>query len=158
MESIKIHSMTDLITNSSTVIYTYSDRSKPVFEELINEILSLLGSDKKCPDVFSVVVMFAEFEVYCCWVDLHPDEVPVEFIEDNRAGNKFEALLNDISSCKVERPEWFVEMEKKIVERYRYDYSPDTTLYVSAKDPKFENLAKLVVKFLYSTDHEATRD
>ncbi len=155
---VNIHSMTDLITNSSTVIYTYSDRSKPVLEELVNEILVLIGSDKKCSDVFNIVVMFNETDVYFQWVDLHPDEIPEEFIENSRAGEKFNVLLDDICSGKVERPEWFVEMEKQIADGYRYDYSPDTSLCVTAKDPKFENLAKLVVKFLYSTSHEATRD
>ena len=52
----KMHSMVDVITNSSTVIYTYQDGCLNPAKELINEVLKLEGSDKNADDLF-------EFEV-----------------------------------------------------------------------------------------------
>lgn len=155
MEKIKLHSITDLITNSSTTIYTYSDGSPKVLEELVNEILVLMGSDKKCADVFNMSVMLEDIEDYLQWADKHPDKIPEEFLDAGAAGAKFDALLDGIYGGIVGRPDWFADVEKAIAEDTWSNSKPTTTLYVVAKDPKYENLAKLVVKFLYSTSHGA---
>ena len=47
--------------------------------------------------------------------------------------------------------------EKSFKDQSYDNLPPDTTMCVKAKDPKYEKLADLVVKFLYSTDHEGTR-
>ena len=52
---LPLHSLTDLITNSSTVIYTYSDNSEKALREMIDEIFHVLGVKKKCDDVFTVL-------------------------------------------------------------------------------------------------------
>ena len=44
---IPIHSFVDVITNSSTVIYTYAgDNSVKICHEAVNEILKVAGSEK----------------------------------------------------------------------------------------------------------------
>jgi hypothetical protein len=48
---IKFHSLTDIITNSSTTIYTYSDKSSKACKEMVDEIFETLGIDKSCDDV-----------------------------------------------------------------------------------------------------------
>jgi len=51
MDKIKINSITDLITNSSTTIYTYSECSVDVFKSVVNEMLLLCGRGKTCDDI-----------------------------------------------------------------------------------------------------------
>lgn len=64
-------------------------------------------------------------------------------------------LFKDVTTGKIEKPEWFVKAEQ----HENYDcFTPDTSLYIIAKEKEYESLAALIVKFLYSTYHEATRD
>jgi len=65
-------------------------------------------------------------------------------------------LFKDVIAGKIPKPEWFNEAEDT---EYSYDnYLPSTNLYLIPKDEKYRNLGKSIVKFLYSTDHEATQD
>ena len=163
---IKIHSMTDLITNSSTVIYTYSDRSPKALKEMIDEVFSVLGVDQKCDDVFTISVAkdSAELDLDAC-VDWAVDNSDMSGVPEVFSGDDEDVwyhtmsdFLDDIGDGKMEKPKWFVNMEEGLEEESYDSYPPETTLKVIAKDPKYEKLAELVVKFLYSTNHEATRD
>lgn len=52
---INIHSLVDVITNSSTVIYTWADEDSPnTLKEMIDEFLKITGSDKTCDDLFEI--------------------------------------------------------------------------------------------------------
>lgn len=53
MTKIKIHSATDLITNSSTVIFTYSDSSPDALKEMINEFFKAFNINKQCDDILN---------------------------------------------------------------------------------------------------------
>ncbi len=166
MENIKIHSLTDLITNSSTVIYTYSDRSPKALGEMIDEVFSVLGVDQKCDDVFTISVVKDNYELdldACVdWATENEGKfgIPAVFSDDDDDAwyKAMDDIIDDVLGGKMEKPEWFVKMEEELEEENCYGYPPETTLKVVAKDPKYEKLAELVVKFLYSTDHEATRD
>jgi preprotein translocase subunit YajC len=51
---ILVHSIVDVITNSSSVIYTEAhDNSIKVAKEIINAVLKASGSDKKADDLFN---------------------------------------------------------------------------------------------------------
>ena len=151
---IKLHSMTDLITNSSTVIYTYSGASLNACREMVDEIFRVLGVDKKCDDVFTLSLT-SDLESYeIC--DGDPGDAPDEYVSDGELiESKVDELLNQIRNG-LTPPAWL----DKIVERInnQRDYPLETTLIVTPKLPEFEKLAKLISQFLYSTDHEATRD
>ncbi|MFA5154170.1 MAG: hypothetical protein WC554_16590 [Clostridia bacterium] len=58
MKKIKInlHSIIDLITNSSTEIYTYSSGSVAACKEMIDEFFKVTGVNKTCDDVFELSV------------------------------------------------------------------------------------------------------
>jgi hypothetical protein len=170
---IHFHSITDLITNSSTVIYTYSGASVQACKDMVDEIFNSLGVDKKCDDVFILTVL-SDDDVYEEWIDNNEDDEEddeeddgedeeddgeddgTDEIEDNACGVgiNIKELTNDIIHGRAEKPEWMKSAEDNNCD----GYPNDTTLHIVAKDPKFEKLAKLVVDFLYSTDHEATRD
>lgn len=51
---VDIHSMVDVITNSSTVIYTWATGGTNQVKELINAILKASGSDKTSDDLFTI--------------------------------------------------------------------------------------------------------
>jgi len=141
---IPIHSCTDLITNSSTVIFTYSDSSEPAMIEMIDELFKTFGIDKKCSDVFDTVVLCDDDYRYGEYGDIPEDVKDVS------------QLVADVRACKVPKPDWFKEVEGA-EDTYSY-YTPDTTLYIVPKSEEYNQLAAKIQGFLYSTDHEATRD
>ena len=61
---IKLHSVTDLITNSSTVIFTYSDGCVKPLKEMFNEILKTFGIEKTFDEMFDTVVLMDEVYHY----------------------------------------------------------------------------------------------
>lgn len=161
MESIKIklHSMTDLITNSSTVIYTYSDASKEACEKMIDAIFETFGIDKKCSDVFTLKVETEDISQYLN--SPHSDDVPKDMLTESKYGQYFNSeklseLRDSVSRGEVEQPQWLTD-EIEHAEDSR-DCPLETTLVITPKEEKYAKLAELIRKFLYSTDHEATRD
>jgi hypothetical protein len=55
---IPFHSVVDVITNSSTVIYTQASvAAATVAKDIINELLTIIGSDKKAEDLFDIEVV-----------------------------------------------------------------------------------------------------
>jgi len=55
---LKIHSVVEIITNSSTVIYSYQASSVEPAKELIQEILKAFGEDREVDQLFEI-----DFEV-----------------------------------------------------------------------------------------------
>jgi len=54
MIKIKLHSLIDLITNSSTEIYTYSSASIEACKNMVDEFFKMTGVNKTCDDVFEL--------------------------------------------------------------------------------------------------------
>lgn len=173
----KFHSVIDLITNSSTVIYTYSGASLEACREMIDEVFKALGVDKKCDDVFTLTVL-AEEDTYEEWKANHEDdededEEDLDEDEDEDDGDgdgdedeeddedededgeetDISKLMDDVMYGRAEKPAWMTDAEE---EEDDMGFTPETTLHIVAKDPAFENLAKLVTEFLYSTHHEGS--
>jgi len=156
MIKIKLHSATDLITNSSTVIFTYSEGCTAPLKEMINEILKSFGVEKTFDEMFDTVVLndsAGDYEEYYA-ENLYADDE--KFPEGVDKDTDFQKLWDDVATGKVKKPDWFKKVEEQ---EGRYDYYRRSTyLYIIPKDEKYAKLAKLIYGFLYSTDHEATRD
>ena len=63
---MKILNISDVITNSSSEVFTYyTQESVNIVKELVNAILKAGGSDKTCDDLFDIRLSFDEdgFEV-----------------------------------------------------------------------------------------------
>ena len=160
MNQIAIHSITDLITNSSTTIYTHSDRSPKAMIEMIDGIFKVFGINKKCEDVFDISVEISDPECitervidYLCD---DPTTVPEDFYNqdiDEDLFNKLDKLYNDIFDNGAEKPDWLVAAEKIIIDNM--DYEPSNSLQITAKQPEYEEIAQLIINFLYSTNHSA---
>ena len=148
---IKIHSTVDIITNSSTTIFTYQDGCVSTLKELINEILKLSGSELKAEDCFY-------FETFLDYDDdeySECDEFP--FQSDDYAQDKkdFNALKLQILKGEIEKPTWMKKVEENENE---YGYSYPTSLEIMAKDEKYSELANKLLNYLNSPSHEAFRD
>lgn len=140
MESfkIKIHSSVDLITNSSTVIFTYSEGSLESVKSMVNEMLKVFDKKETFEDLFYAGV-FLEDDGYYFY-----DNPGVE-IED------FSSFKLQILKGEIERPQWMIDVEDK-------DESHGTVLELYPKDEKYSELANKIISFLYSTHSDAEFD
>lgn len=154
MKTIKInlHSITDLITNSSTTIYTYSDISETALKEMIDEILKTFDIDKTCDEMFATAVVCDHEWKYEEYLEKLASEEYPKGIDKNTDIIK---LVENVKVCKVPKPSWFDTVEETEDDSY---YCPPTTLYITPKEKQYEKVAELIKKFLYSTSHEAFRD
>ena len=148
---IKLHSSVDLITNSSTVIFTYSGGSLGSVKDLVNEMLKTFGKKESFDDIFYAGVFLDDESSY-----LESDDCPEEFTREDWKENadNFSRFKLDILKGDVKKPKWMNDVE----EGDGYGYSPSTSLELIAKDEKYSDLANALLKYLYSTNHEATRD
>ena len=131
---IKLHSSVDLITNSSTVIFTYSEGSLPAVKELVNEMLKVFGKEETFDDIF--------------WGAVLPEKYNLgQKIPDNYKELEFQYIKGEIP-----KQDWMENCEE-----YDY-YNGDTSLHLIPKDEKYSDLVNKLLKYLYSTDHEAVYD
>lgn len=148
---IKLHSSVDLITNSSTVIFTYSGGSLGAVKDLVNEMLKTFGKEESFDDVFYAGVFLDDDSSY-----LESEDCPEEFTKNKWKENEdnFNKFKLDILKGEYKKPKWMNDVE----DGDGYGYSPSTSLELIPKDEKYSNLASALLKYLYSTSHEATRD
>jgi len=149
---IPLHSVTDLITNSSTTIFTYSESSVTALEDMINELFKTLNINKTCEDVFKLVVIGGDqylYSEYIAELKENDENYPEGITEETDVRE----IFDKVKYGELEKPDWFNKAEEK---EHWSGYRPDTYLHIIAKDKSYENLAKLIYNFLYSTDHEAT--
>jgi hypothetical protein len=133
------HSLVDVITNSSTTIYTNSDGCVGPAKELIQEFLKTMNIDKDVNDIF----YFDSFMDKDYYLD-DLGEIDDEEVDE---------LLQKIASKEIEKPQWMIGLETQKSEDDECGY--DSELYIFPKEEKYEKLAKALKRFLYSTDHEA---
>jgi len=150
---VVLHSFTDLITNSSTTIYTFSDESEQALVSLIDEICSTFGLKERCVDLFSLNVMPNDNDRFIEWISEHHDEYPEipSSLYEKGSYRVADNFINNVCAGVIEKPLWFDTMKAEGM-KFNAEYGPGTTLHVIPKNPKYEKIAKLVVKFLYSTD------
>jgi hypothetical protein len=146
---IKLHSSVDLITNSSTVIFTYSGGSIKAVKDLVNEMLKVFGmEDKTFDDIFYAATFLEEDYEYMENNDSFPNDIgdEVEYLK---------TIKIQVLKGEIEKPDWMKDAESKSTWS---GYNPSDTLEILTKDEKYDELANKLLKYLYSTDHEATRD
>ncbi len=162
---IPIHSVIDIITNSSTEIFTYSHGCIEPLKELIEEMFKIHGIDHTFDEVFTAVIACENEDVYTEY------EVDIEKSGFSRGSNIAKSLdigenrstltdeeklqvVEDVKAGKYPKPDWMSNAED---EGENYDgYEAQTNLYITAKKDKYNKFAELVKTFLYSTSHEAS--
>lgn len=145
---MKIHSIVDVITNSSTVIYTYQEDSIEPAKELVNEMLKLSGiTDKIADDIFCFNVLY-NLEVLH---DLYHDNIDPEY-NDN-----YDKIDSYITNCIQNNniPNWMIPNDSNYS---GYDLPRSTELYITVKEPQYQNLADKLLIFLNSPNMESRYD
>lgn len=77
-KTVKIQSVSDIITNSSTEVFmVYDDSAFKNIKELVNTILALAGSDQTFDDLFEIKACVNEYfiEEYPEYANLSEDEL-----------------------------------------------------------------------------------
>jgi hypothetical protein len=141
---IKLHSVIDIITNSSTEIFTRSGGCDTLLAELVNEFLKTFEINNTCDEIFQMLILASDKQIY------------YNYAENNKrlklSDDDVEKQIEDVMSFKIEKPDWFKLAENKHDDD---DGLPETSLHIFPKDPKYANIANLFSKFLYSLDQEA---
>jgi hypothetical protein len=176
---IVVHSAVEIITNSSTVIYTYSDGSLSAVEELVNEMLKVFESDKKFNDLFNAGVFcdsdqYTDSEYFPAFGEyksigeceeestdstklIDPEELnynlPEYDLYQTKKSEFVESTIARIMAGEIDRPKWMVDIEEYESDDY---YAPNTQLYLTVKDEKYSELSNKLLSFLTSQNHEAT--
>ena len=162
MYKLNFHSIVDVITNSSTVIYTYQDCEKEA-KELLQEVLNIAGNGEKVEDVFIIGVFLNYPGDYFDYVlDRGPEEreeidIPKEVLDMGwkEQVQYVKDLIVKIMNKEIEKPQWMIDEEER--ENWAC-YKNSTSLYIKAKDMKYMPLVQKALRFLNAPNHEATRD
>jgi hypothetical protein len=158
---IVLHSTVDLITNSSTVIFTYSQGSQEAVKNLVNEMLKVFGHEDKTFDDLFYAEIFSEDDCNYFY-DKRFKEVAgtsniSDYKEERKISEKFlNALKLQIIKKEIEKPAWMIEIEEE--ESHCGCFAASNALELLPKDEKYLELSNQLLKFLYSTNHEGTRD
>ena len=90
---INIQSISDIITNSSTEVYTiYSIRDKQSIKEIVNALLSVNG-DLRFDDLFNIGMMVSEWAAETLWEE--SPEIQEQFPTLNDFDNYLAKLTDD---------------------------------------------------------------
>lgn len=157
MFKIKIHSVIDVITNSSTEIYSWYDGSIGACKEMLQEMLKVFGVDKNVNDIFSITIN-CDVYYYIDYIDNMSESDYEELFPnmptDHAEKRKFITnILAHVNSGEIHKPYWMVGAEEK-EDPYSYK-NPSNEFIIRAKSPEYEDLAKKIEKFLYSPNHDA---
>ena len=170
MIKFSIHSIVDVITNSSTVIYTYQD-SVSEAKALVQAVLDLTGEKDATPDDVFYYGVFCDNDTYLESESLPDDFPPFNWVkceteEDRKAQRKRRAIqnelerkwLSDIQTAVMkggEKPQWMRDAEN----RGDYDECDSgRVLCLVPKDDKYQALANTMKKLLGSVHAEANYD
>ena len=154
VQTIKVHSVVDVITNSSSVIYTYSDSAVKPLKELFTEIFKLIGDPQHVDDVFDIIAIPDSYVLYDHFVNFVEDLDP-EWPFYERYKKICE--MSPSSRQDSELVNLFTEKYKRGIKEDWMDVGEDngTELKIFVKDEKYNELANKAIKFLYSTEHES---
>lgn len=87
---MKIHSIVDVITNSSTEIFSLPHKGTVnIIKDMINEILKEVGSDKTADDLFDIKILVPDYD------SDDPYENYIEATDDNFYEN------SETSECEI---------------------------------------------------------
>jgi hypothetical protein len=154
VQTIKIHSVVDVITNSSSVIYTFSGSAIKPLKELFTEIFKLLGEPQHVDDVFDIVAIPDGDVLYDHFINFVEDLDP-EWPYYERYKKISE--MSPSSRQDSELVNLFAEKYKRGIKEDWMDVGEDsgTELKIFVKDEKYNELANKAINFLYSTQHES---
>lgn len=171
----KLHSYVDIITNSSTVIYTWSEGSIDKAKELLQAMFELFGeTDVDVEEEFYFNVFPDEIESLNrellfkkgyklarerpenMWADENEDARKKYFSEFNLI---YDDLKNKFLTNDPETPDWYKELvEESLLETDGFYMRKDNNLIITPKNNKYQHVVDKMIAFLYSTQHDGVRN
>jgi hypothetical protein len=160
---LNIHSVVDVITNSSTTVFIYQNCVDEV-KELVQEMLNLSSDTDKTPsDVFHYGV-FAEDHYYMDHISDEEDEEDVPQVTASYDTPEYkeqikkqkEWLLNlkiSIIKGEIEKPDWMERAETNYDE-----YEVGTELNLIVKDENYAQFVKKIQKLLNGVTADGYND
>jgi hypothetical protein len=168
---IDIHSVVDLITNSSTTIYTYQN-CIPEAKELVQEMLNLSGIKDKTPDDIFYYGVFSSDWRYLDYINDEQEErdeneviegaynIKAEYgtdeykLQEKEQKQWFEELLVGIIKGEKEQPDWMDDAKSNSYSGYTYS----TKLYLISKDNTYKEFGEKIKKILNGISADGGRD
>ena len=152
---IPVHSMIDLITNSSTEIFVDSESSLKPAKELLAELLKMDGSEKTVDEVFTLSLEYGDESYLIELIGDQIEDYDPELAEKlglptddyNKDYEIAEKWLKEIREGKNEKPKWIDELMDD------QEVNVDTYLVVKSKDPFYDKFLELLKKLMYSPDY-----
>jgi len=156
---IKMHSFVDVITNSSTVIYTNSNGCVEPIKEMLAEMLRVFNVDENVDDIFDVYIVVDNnryADIYETIYDQMEDDSPEKYpeygilLDHSERWSYITSLMNNAFNGLQPMPEW--------AKNIKVGDEDETYVVVFAKDQKYKKLCELIHDVVYSTDHDAEYD
>ena len=137
-----IHSIVDLITNSSTTVFIVAKESTiKAVKELIDQLLELGGCRQRADDLFSFKL---ECDRYQDWLS---EETMANTDYDESLGWKERNVICKEALAQVlaseDKPDWFKTEEEWLTSNEECDEYHDISLIVTAKEGEAELAAKV---------------
>lgn len=136
---IKIHSVVDLITNSSTTIYTKQDDSLPLVYNILQDVFNLMGLKENPKDIIKAIIICDTYSYYY-------------FLKNKgilKSSYKESEVLDYIKRSLIDNDvEWLSEIET--------ENNENTYLFMVSIDSKFDSLLENLKFFLNSPVSEET--
>ena len=171
---IKTHSVVDLITNSSTSIFTWYNGSDTACREMVNEFIKAFDiKDVTFDDIFLCDV-FCEADEY---LEYYEDKVRGKNKVPKLSDKELKDILNDVIAGKTKKPQWLEELpvldyedlEQLIADvlegtKERPDWmidcedsrsKRDNDFALKVKNAKYIPLATAIEKFLKTPESDA---
>lgn len=162
---LDIHSVVDVITNSSTTIYTYQN-SINATKALVQEILKLTGETDKSPDdvfyygVFCTTYDYIEFindsvfEYYFDAEDINEEELEnlkrLSELSSKELLSEIDKIKEGIMKSEIKKP-YFFELVEDPGTRGDYEsLAPSTKLHLIVKNEKYNAIAETIKNMLNS--------
>ena len=142
------HSIVDVITNSSTEIYTWQNNSVKPCKEMLQEFLTAFEIDKTFDDLF-YVNGFCDIYTYKEYLSEHEGDT---LDDTDLSTEEVEAIIEDVLQGKIQRPDWIIAAEESTNWN---NFPPQSYITIKAKDPKYDVLTQKIEKFLSSPENVA---
>lgn len=161
MYKLNIHSVVDVITNSSTVIYTYCDGCVQPAKELIDAMLQAFDIEGSADDLF----YFGVFQDSVTYLDYfhENDDVEDPTITELKSVKGWkderelmESIFERIMKEEFEQPQWMTDCEESSDDWSSYRKA--TSLYIIPKDAKHKPIADKIISLVNSVDADGGFD
>jgi hypothetical protein len=113
---------------------------------MVNEFFKSFNIPHTCDEIFNVVYLCENKWEYINYVKYNE----VEGFDNSPDSLNPSLLYEDVKSGKVSKPDWFKTVENSIKD----SGGGSSYIYISAKEPQYERLAKDIRNFLYSWNAE----